>query len=172
MWLEAVLAGLGLEKTAIVGMSLGGWFGLRYATRFPDRVTAIACLVPGGIAPQRSDFLPKVIWYSLQGKRGAEKIKQLVNHKVVLPTEALEFGNLVQKYFKPLTEVLPVFSDEEIRRLTMPVYYAAGDQDSILDTLASAERLRQLLPHATVKVLEDVGHLVLDRGPEIDMFLP
>lgn len=171
-WLNAVMDGLGLEKASLVGMSLGGWFAFRFATRYPERVAAIAGIVPGGLAPQRKDFLPKVIWYSLQGKKGAEKINRLVNHKIEMPEEAMLFHNLIRKDFRPLTEVLPVFTDKELKNLPMPVYYAGGDCDAILDTKASSDRLRELKPDAVINVLKDTGHVILDRGPEIDAFLP
>jgi pimeloyl-ACP methyl ester carboxylesterase len=171
-WLAELLDGLGLDQASFVGMSLGGWFALRFATRHADRVSALACIVPGGLAPQRKDFLPKALWYSLQGRAGAAKLDRLVCHKAVMPAEAKEFGALVRRHFKPLTEILPVFADGELKGLTMPLYYAAGEFDALLDTAASAARLRRLKPDAIIRVLSDTGHLVLDRGPEIDAFLP
>ena len=45
----AFLDAVGLERTAIVGHSWGGGFALRLAQRYPDRVTRLALLAPGGL---------------------------------------------------------------------------------------------------------------------------
>jgi pimeloyl-ACP methyl ester carboxylesterase len=43
------LDALGLERTAIVGHSWGGGFGLRFAELHPGRVTRLVLLAPGGL---------------------------------------------------------------------------------------------------------------------------
>ncbi|MDG4826157.1 alpha/beta hydrolase [Asanoa sp. WMMD1127] len=42
--LAAVLDGLGLERAAVVGNSLGGYISLEFATRWPERVTHLGLL--------------------------------------------------------------------------------------------------------------------------------
>jgi pimeloyl-ACP methyl ester carboxylesterase len=43
------LDALELERTAIMGHSWGGGFGLRFAELHPARVTRLALLAPGGL---------------------------------------------------------------------------------------------------------------------------
>lgn len=38
LWMDGVLEGLRLERVSLVGVSLGGWLALDYATRKPERV--------------------------------------------------------------------------------------------------------------------------------------
>ena len=47
--LEAILAAEGIERSALVCQSMGGWTGLPFALRYPERVSALvlAC-TPGG----------------------------------------------------------------------------------------------------------------------------
>jgi pimeloyl-ACP methyl ester carboxylesterase len=52
LWLDDVMAALALERVSIVGMSLGGWLALDYATRRPQRVHSLALLCPGGVGRQ------------------------------------------------------------------------------------------------------------------------
>ncbi|WP_028975476.1 alpha/beta fold hydrolase [Spirochaeta cellobiosiphila] len=172
LWLEGVMDALQLDQASFVGMSLGGWFALRFATIYPQRVKALALIAPSGLAPQRSDFILKFFWYSLQGNKGMDKINSLISHKVPMPKEAKSFQKLLQKHFRPLTEPVPVFTDEELQALTMPIYYAAGDHDVLLNTEKSVDRLKQLQLNTEIKVLRDTGHLILDRGLDIDRFLP
>jgi pimeloyl-ACP methyl ester carboxylesterase len=52
-WLDDVLAGLGHPSASIVGVSLGGWLAIDYATRRPGRVQRLVLLCPGGIGRQK-----------------------------------------------------------------------------------------------------------------------
>jgi pimeloyl-ACP methyl ester carboxylesterase len=47
--IAAFLDAVGLERTAIVGHSWGGGFALRFSQLYPDRVTRLALLGPGGL---------------------------------------------------------------------------------------------------------------------------
>ncbi|MGW4381793.1 alpha/beta fold hydrolase [Kitasatospora sp. NPDC004531] len=47
-WLDAVLDGLGLERTALCGHSYGGWIALGHALRRPERIDRLALLDPTG----------------------------------------------------------------------------------------------------------------------------
>jgi pimeloyl-ACP methyl ester carboxylesterase len=53
----SVLDALGLERAALVGASMGGWFALRFAIERPERVVAVALVtapaiaLPGSVVP-------------------------------------------------------------------------------------------------------------------------
>lgn len=59
LWLKEVLDGLGLSRTAIVGNSLGGWTALKFATAFPDMVSSLCLISPGGLAAQKREYTDK-----------------------------------------------------------------------------------------------------------------
>lgn len=61
--------------------------------------------------------------------------------------EADDYLTLTMTQFKPRTGVVPVFSDEELRRLTMPVLLLSGIQDA--EKIAA--RMRELVPNLTAK---------------------
>ena len=79
-----------------------------------------------------------------------------------MPIELAEYLLLIPRHFSPRLESIPSLSDYELRRLSMPVHYVAGDLDALLSTGRSAARLRRLVPHARVDVLPGVGHAVMD----------
>jgi len=57
VWMDEVMAGLGVERAAFVGISLGGWLALDFAVRRPRRVTALALLCPGGVGVTKNILL-------------------------------------------------------------------------------------------------------------------
>ena len=45
-WLDDPLAGLGLGRAHLLGVSIGGWTAVNYAVRRPGRATSLALLDP------------------------------------------------------------------------------------------------------------------------------
>lgn len=176
LWLDDVLASLSLEKVAIVGISLGGWLALDYATRRPDRVTSLAMLCPGGVGRQKSGYLFKVLPLALLGKWGRRKAMRIVLGPMNLPDPerarpAFEFFGLIGRHLKPRYEKLPVFSDEALRRLTMPVLTVVGGLDVMLDSDETKRRLEANVPTAEVIYLPNIGHGVVNQGTRVQDFL-
>jgi len=154
-----------------VGISLGGWAALDYASRHPDRVLALSLLAPGGLAPARRSFIFKALPLALMGDRGSDRIQRLVFGGADVPEPVLEFGRLVARHYRPVTEPVPVLSDAELSRLRMPVQFFAGTRDVLSRAQDSAARLGRLLPHAEVHLLEGCGHAIIGKTEEILSFL-
>lgn len=172
LWLDDVLAGLGLSETAVVGMSLGGWHALDYAIRRPERVTALALLCPGGIGKQRYGWLLEAIVPRLLGRRDLRGSAQATTGLYGAELEPiLDDIVLTFTHFKPRTERLPRFTDEQLRGLPMPVLAIVGDQDAMLDSAETARRISASVPDATVLMLPGVGHAILGQTEPVLNFL-
>ncbi|WP_157999757.1 alpha/beta fold hydrolase [Paenibacillus elgii] len=177
-WLGEVVARLGVEQCSIAGVSLGGWIALRYATVHPDKVNRLIVLCPGGLAMQRRDFLLRALLHkiSARGNRSKE-IGGVLGMDVGNPEEAdnmrkaLEFVLLITKYEKPRFATIPVFSDAELTRLTMPVLVVFGDKDILFNAEKSINRLRQLASNVTSVLLPEVGHAIVGQTARIIDFL-
>ena len=52
-FLAALLDALGLERVAIMGLSMGGGAGHRFALAHPERVSALVAVNPGGLGEKR-----------------------------------------------------------------------------------------------------------------------
>jgi len=170
-WLESVLDNLGLKSALFLAMSLGSWYALRFAIDNPLRTEALSMITASGLAPQKSSFLLKAIFFMLLGTYGQRSLNRAVYHKTQVPLQVLEFQALVSSNFNPVTETVPLFADEELKRLTMPVQYFGGDSDALLDTKKSAARLSALLPESEINVLEDTGHVIVDQFAAAKAFL-
>jgi pimeloyl-ACP methyl ester carboxylesterase len=172
LWLDDVLDQLGLERAAVVGASLGGWLALDYATRRPDRVEKLALLCPGGVGRQRIGFLLKVLLYKPFGQWGIRRsIKAVAGVDSRAMPEVAEYLALIFTHFLPRRDRLPVFSDEALRKLTMPVLVIIGGRDAMFHSADTAERMNHAVPHANVTLLPDVAHSIIGQTQPILDFL-
>jgi pimeloyl-ACP methyl ester carboxylesterase len=167
-WLDDVFDGLGLTAAAVVGMSLGGWLAVDYASRRPDRVTRLALIAPGGIGRQTSGWVVRALPFFVLGEWGRRRIVRIVTGAdlgAVRDSIAATF-----RHFRPRTEI-PVFDDEVLRRLTMPVLAVVGGRDVMIDSEETVRRLGVVVPHADVRVVPGAGHLVVGQTAVVLEFL-
>lgn len=170
-WLEDVLDGLKIEKTALVGISQGGWTALRFATHRPERVSKLVLLAPAGIAPARASFILKAVFYRLLGKNGGEKMNQLVMGNQVMHPDAVRFMNTIMAHFNGRLEKEYVFTDDELKRLTMPTLLVGGTEDALIPVEKIVPRMSKLLPHFTAKIIPGMGHALVNLSGSIIPFL-
>lgn len=175
-WLGEVLAGLGVTRCALVGISLGGWLSLEYATRRPEAVSAIVLLCPGGVG-RHKNILVWALPLLLLGRWGRQKIMQRMAGGAPPPSPSPEvvaygeFMDLTFANFRPRTEVLPPFTDAELARLEMPLLAILGAKDVMIDSAGTRERLVSNVAKAEVTWLPEAGHLLIGHAAEIDGFL-
>ena len=168
LWMRDVLDALKLERAIIAGNSLGGWMALKFATAFPQQVSKLILIASTGIAEIRPQFLAKAEHELQPGKTAA--VDPSILGQASIPKEVLYFMNLIVENYNPV-QYLPVFTDEQLLQLDMPVLFVGGENDSIVDTQASAQRLSNLLPMAGVHVLPNCGHAVFNSIEYIIPFL-
>jgi len=177
-WLDAVLAALGVTRVAIIGVSLGGWFALDYAIRRPDKVAALVVQNPSGVGRRRLGVLVKFIALRPFGQRGLHAafnaavgpLPQLPGDRPI-DTRQAELAFLIFKHFRHRMEPIPVFPDEALAALTMPVLALVGGRDPMVNAAQTKERLLTSAPTATVRFLPDAGHLLPDQTATIVEFL-
>ncbi|HTT99668.1 MAG TPA: alpha/beta hydrolase [Rhizomicrobium sp.] len=172
LWLDDVLMGLKVKRASIIGVSLGGWLALDYATRRPDRVEKLVLVCPGGVGRQKSVVLLALPLMFLGGW-GRRRLRSFVLGDAMRDTpgmkEMADFSSLVFSTFIPRRGKLPVFSDDKLRALTMPLLAVVGGRDVLLDSRQTARRLKRAVPNADVSLLPKTGHLIRDQtGPILD----
>ena len=176
-WLKEVIGALGLSSCSIAGLSLGGWMALSFATEYPGKVDRLVLLCPGGLARVKAGFKWKVIFYALFGKWGEKQTVKLISGPMApaVPDPGMEKGMaytaLITKHFNPRMAALPIFGDEALSRLTMPVLLLFGEFDNLLQADKSIERVKRLVPHAEAELLKGCGHAVVNQADRITRFL-
>lgn len=170
-WLLDVFKALKLEKASLIGISLGAWLSTKFSVSYPEKVDKLVLLCPAGIGRQKTSFLFKAMIYMLFGEKGMDKLYKQINGNQSLPEVALQYQKLIGKNFNFRREVIPLFSDLELKQLAMPVILFVGEKDIMLHSVATANRLRKLLPHAKINVLPGAGHTLINLTEQIIPFL-
>lgn len=170
-WLNDVFNGLSIEKSSIVGISLGAWLGAKFAIKYSDKVNKLVLLCPAGIGPQKKSFAFKALFYMMFGEKGIDKLYYKVNGDKPMPKIMLDYQKLIAKHFNFRKEVIPLFSDDELKKLTMPVSLFVGAKDVMFYSEKTAKRLGLLIDHAKINFIADEGHSIVNQGDEIREFL-
>lgn len=170
-WLEDVLAGLGVERVTLAGISQGAWTALKFAVTQPERVHRLVLMAPGGVVPDRKSFLLKAIPLMLLGQWGIGRMVDALFGDQPVPDGVKDVVIEITRHYKPRLGVLPLFTDDELRRLTMPVLLLGGTRDVMRDLNAIEARLRGLLPDLTVKLIPGAGHALLNTRGDVLHFL-
>jgi pimeloyl-ACP methyl ester carboxylesterase len=175
-WLKEVLDDLGLAHASMIGVSLGGWLALAFATAEPTRVNRLVLVSTSGIGRARLSFVIRALTLMLMGNWGRRKALKLAVGPIRSKPDAtaLEIGRLaalIGAHFKHRRERVPIFTDEALRRLTMPVLAIAGAQDALLDSKGTKRRLKAQVAQSSVRLLPGVGHVVRGEAAAISAFL-
>ena len=175
LWLDDVFAGLGVGRAAVVGLSLGGWLALDYASRRPHCVERLALICPAGVGRQKN-FLLKAAPLMLVGPWGARKMREMVFGPapkqlpdVVRPL--MDLMGLIGREFRPRRVKIPVLSDAALARLTLPILAVVGGKDVLIDSLETRDRLARFAPHANVVFLPEGRHFLPGHTARVTAFL-
>jgi pimeloyl-ACP methyl ester carboxylesterase len=172
-WLNDVYKALSIEKASLIGMSLGAWLAIKFSVSYPEKVDKLVLLCPGGIGPQKVSFLLAATIHRILGEKVVSKLFHKVNmdQDQSIPEVFLKYQKLVGENFNYRCEVIPIFPDSELRRLSMPVALYVGEKDIIFHSNKSAKRLGSLLTHAIINVLPEAGHAITNISDRISEFL-
>ncbi len=168
IWMKDVLDALGVEKTIIIGNSLGGWMALKFATAYPKRVSKLVLIASAGLEEIRPQFLSNAA--QVQQTDGTVSVDSAIIGDNDIPKEVLDFMNLIVESYNPI-EYLPVYTNEQLQQLNMPVLFIDGEDDVIINADKSAQRLRSLVPQSEIHLIKNCGHVVMNSLAYIMPFL-
>jgi pimeloyl-ACP methyl ester carboxylesterase len=170
--LRQLLDHLGIERTALVAQSMGGWTSLGFASKYPDRVSALAlCDSTGGIddaevAGEMKSLqaaMPKALTLVLQRAYSRNfpqrapaccfLYQQISALNLHVPTNLLTKLTAMRHRVDPLVE----------RRL--PTMLLVGDEDALTPAKTMQLMTRQM-SHARFVKVPDAGHSVYFERPD------
>jgi pimeloyl-ACP methyl ester carboxylesterase len=174
-WLGDVLNALGLAAASIVGISLGGWLALDFAIRRGDRVSSLVLVVPGGVGPQHN-VLPWAVPLSLLGKWGRKKVRErILGPRPAELTDTMrrfaELSDHISREFRPRYVKLPIFTDDQLAGLSMPVMAVVAGRDVMLASAPMKRRLELHVRNLTMHYLPEAHHFPGSQAERVLEFL-
>lgn len=171
-WLGEVLAGLGLERAHLVGVSYGGWLALNQAIHAPDRLASVTSLDPGGIEKVPARFYAHMVG-GLFGMLAPRRLRPavgrlLANPALSAPREMIAPMMLAMRSYKPSSRPpARPFTDEELASVRLPVLVLVGRRSALLRPHRVVERVTRLIPEVRAEIVERAGHGLNLERPEV-----
>lgn len=164
-WLEDVLAGLGLARVHLLGVSIGGWAAVNHAVRFPARVASLTLLDPVftfARVPLRTLAVAAVLVIPGAPQRVRRRFLRWVSGGADVDDTVPE-ARLIEAAMDDFVVRLPtprMITDDQLRGLSARVLVFLGGRSVMLDAGRAARRARMLVPHAEVQVYREASHAI------------
>jgi pimeloyl-ACP methyl ester carboxylesterase len=169
-WLDELFDGLGIGDDAhLAGLSYGGWIAAEYGLARPNRLHGLILIAPaatvldfdpGFLLRGATCLLPhpvfvrNLMYWVLEDAARDPEMRRVVNEMAMDNYHGI-------RCFEPKPMVSPrIFSDDELRALTVPTLFLVGENEKIYSAPASAaiERLRTVAPHINTELIPSAGH--------------
>jgi len=181
LWIDETLAGLGLDRLHIAGVSNGAYLAQYYGIYRPERVISIVCMagsVPVGnespIKTMMKVFLPEALFPT--ERNIAKLMRKLCGKNSAVFTDnpiVMEhyrwllkgFNNMAMRHHK-----IERFGDEQLAAIRGKTLYLAGEADPFMVLGGKAALLRHKM---NVRFFPDVGHGINHEiAAEINRLIP
>lgn len=175
-WAIDVMDGLGLEKVATFGASMGAFVLIRAATIAPERISKMVLWTPGGLVHGKALAGMKLSFammrYQTFGSPGAIKtILDTVSHD--MPDHWRAFYQDSFRYVKLDTRMPQNVGDDELAQFDAPVMLVAHALDPLFPADKLQQRAKQVFSNLQrVDIVEGVSHVppyeMAKRQPILD----
>jgi pimeloyl-ACP methyl ester carboxylesterase len=156
---------LGLTRTDVVGLSIGGWIAAELATKVPERLERLVLIGPVGVKTGRPDKLDIPDVFALP----QDKLDRLRFHDPA--KNALDLASLPEEELHIVArnrETLALLTWEpymhnpklkhRLHRVNVPTLFLRGASDGIVSA-EYLERYAALIPQARTETISEAGHL-------------
>jgi len=178
----AVLDHLGHARATIVGQSMGGWTGIEFALRWPERLEALVLSSTSGtidfarLSPALREQLAR--WEADAARERARceaagfhvaagarmAAEQPALHLLYRQVDATSAG-LDKAKLRGRLMATRRRDPHDLRKITAPVLAIAGDEDIVFPALV-AEPLAAACPHGRAAVFAQTGHSPYFERPQ------
>lgn len=172
-WLQQVLAALDIGRARVTGLSYGGWLAAQLGLRATECVSHLVLLAPGGtVAPLSSQFWVKTMTPMLlrSPARLRDSLQWMSSTPDAPADPVVDLIALSMLTMRPLRRVIvpTVLTDDELRRITMPVTVLVGEREVIYrgGPKAALARAQRFIPNVRTQLLPGANHMLTLDCPE------
>jgi 4,5:9,10-diseco-3-hydroxy-5,9,17-trioxoandrosta-1(10),2-diene-4-oate hydrolase len=175
--LKALVDGLGLSSVVLVGNSLGGAVAMHFTMEYPDLVSRLVLLAPGGLASKarylRMPGIRSMLWAQLgPGGPNAAKLRKVFNRQLYDPSgisDALIEERLAVARTQPRQVYKTLKIDNLVPRLheigcPTLAFWGSHDQFCPIET---AQHLVREIPDCRVIMISRCGHWAQVEHPDL-----
>ncbi|WP_147918125.1 alpha/beta fold hydrolase [Ruania zhangjianzhongii] len=195
-FMAELLDQLGLDRAALVGLSMGGGVAHRFALAHPDRVSALVAIEPGGLEATRPYQFP--IWVAqrvpgflrlctwllarTEGYQRSSMDSHLTNGAATpgfdrIITRAMEEARAKDRHGEKALDDWQIdwfgpfrmryHSIPELHRLTVPTLWVAGGRSNGAIDPAAIAAAHAATPDSRILTIPDAGHIVSYDRPDV-----
>ena len=170
--IAALLDHLEIEKTAIVGHSMGGYVALAFARLYPERITGLGLVSTQVLAdaPDRRDGRYKSA--AEVADKGIASVVAAMTPKFTSDARLQEFARESMERQQPAAYIGALKAMAErvdstplLSSLTVPVVIVHGDADSLIP-IDRAREVKAALPNAHLVDIGGAGHMPMMEAKE------
>ncbi|MBD3376608.1 alpha/beta fold hydrolase [candidate division KSB1 bacterium] len=158
---------LGIEKSHVIGASIGGFIATNYALHSPEKVDKLVLLGSMGYGTT----LRTIIAMTLAQGFPLKPIQEATFRWAFGNDETVNqsFGEWFRVYMKGLipTPIVPTtFNPEELRNVQVSTLAYFGTKDGVIGDVKDAEKLALNIPNVQIEIVES-GHVIGAELPEL-----
>ena len=166
-----VLDQLKIERADLVGLSYGGFLATNFALAHPDRVNRVVLLSPG-----IPNFGPPTLQWANYGMPmmllpSRFTVKRFING---ISMKGYSQEDPVQEQMiigitnmQNISFMRPVFTDEELNRLAMPILLLIGDHEIMYEPRKALDSAIRLIPGIKAEFVPNAIHTLNCDQPEV-----
>lgn len=170
-WLDETLAGLGLARAHLLGVSIGGWAAVNLAVHGAARIGSLTLLDP--VMTFASIPLKVVLVSGAMTSPGVpEALRRRILRWISGGTDvddSVPVARLISAATIDFVIRLPapkLISEDQLRALDVPVLALLAGRSVMLNATRAAARAKELLPNGRVEVWPDASHAINGEFPE------
>jgi pimeloyl-ACP methyl ester carboxylesterase len=173
-----LLNALGIDKTDVLGFSMGGWVALKVAIDHPDRIRRLVLVDSGGLTFPTTltadSFVPNTLaqFREMERLHSDRRLPDFVARDLLRLSQ--DHSWVLQRMGSSLLSFREAL-DGRLGNLNMPILVIWGKEDRLIPYTV-ALRFQRELPGAKLVTIDSCGHMVLwdcsDRAlPEVIAFI-
>ena len=161
---------LGIERSVVVGASMGGFIATNYALHYPERVERLALLGPMGWTPQTTRNALRIMFVALFPLNVVQDntVDWALGDDPHVLAESEAWFRHVMSDCVTRTGAPRTFKTSELQDLQVPVLLVLGTRDGLTGDPDKVIELAENAPDIEIEVL-DSGHLIgIEKADEVN----